>query len=115
MTRYAMKTCNHCGIRKPQPEMYRETIYVESGRSRTGVSTRTGIGFLLGEKKSTSTVTRWLFNSGQRTYQRKKEVWVCGSCGGRGANGFFTKVGVFIGYFIALSVIILVLAALTSP
>lgn len=100
MTNYAKRTCHSCGIRKPQPEMVRETVYNEVARSRPGVSTATGVGFFLGDKKSTSSVQRWLFNSGQRTYQRKREVWMCRSCGRRANPGFFGTIMNLIGFFI---------------
>jgi len=92
--------------------MHRETVYVESGRSRTGVSARTGVGFLLGEKKSTNTVTKWVFNSGQRTYQRKKEVWVCGRCSGRVVSKPVSK---FFVYAIVGFVIFLFLIGFSNP
>jgi hypothetical protein len=108
MAKYTTRTCHSCGIRKPQPEMHKETVYVESGRSRSGVSGATGIGLFLGDKKSTDAVNRWLFNSGQRTYQRKKEVWVCSKCGGRGVDGLASTVGsiiVLVGLVFVISLI----------
>ena len=112
MTKYANRTCSNCGIRKPQPEMYRETTYVETGRSRPGVSKRTGIGFLLGEQKSTNSVVRWMFNTNQRTYQRKREVWLCGGCSGRVVS---PSVGRFVGYAIVAIVVFLILIGLSNP
>ena len=115
MGNYVNRTCHSCGIRKPQPEMYRETVYVESGRSRSGLSARTGIGLLLGDRKSANAVNRWMFNTGQRTYQRKKEVWVCGRCGTRGVKGIGYAIGQFIGYSMIFCFILLILTAVTSP
>jgi hypothetical protein len=80
MGTYAKRTCVHCGIRKPQPEMYQEEIYTETGKSQTGISGLTWIGVFSGDKKSGSQVRNWLFNSGQRTYKRKRLVWTCGNC-----------------------------------
>lgn len=82
MATYANRTCNKCGIRKPQPQMYQREVYVETGKSKTGVSGATWIGVLSGDKKSGSQVRNWMFNNGQRTYKRKKQVWMCGACAG---------------------------------
>ena len=82
MVKYANRTCHGCGIRKPQPEMYQKEIYVESGRSRAGVSKGTVLASVLGDKKAERQVYNSIWNTNQRTYQRKKNVWVCGSCRG---------------------------------
>lgn len=114
MATYTNRTCSSCGIRKPQPEMHRKEIYVETGNSRTGVSGATVIGFALGNKKSTNSMGSWLFNSGQRTYKRKKTVWVCGPCGGYGSSkrkrgGFWSGFGKFILFMLFLSLVLDVL------
>ena len=118
---YAKRTCHSCGIRKPQPEMVRETVYNEVARSRPGVSAATGIGLFLGDKKSASWVQRWLFNSGQRTYQRKREVWMCRSCGHRENPGFFGTIMnifgliiIFSGLFFGLTVLIAIIEAVNN-
>ena len=80
MARYTNRTCVHCGIRKPQPEMYQSEVYSEVGKSKAGVSTSTFVGFFLGNKKSENAVDRWLFNTNQRTYKRKRNVWLCYDC-----------------------------------
>lgn len=108
MANYTNRTCSQCGIRKPQPEMYKKEIYTETGNSKTGVSGATWVGFALGNKKSTRSVGSWLFNSGQRTYRRKKTVWLCGSCGGYGSSkrksgGFWRGFGKFILWMLFLS------------
>jgi len=77
--RYVLRTCHYCGSLKSQPEMHREVIYENVGRSRPGVSIRTGIGFLAGDRHSKNSIIRWIFNSGQRNHQRKRVVWLCGS------------------------------------
>jgi hypothetical protein len=92
--------------------MHRETIYVETGRSRPGVSKRTGIGFLLGERKSTNSVISWVFNTNQRTYQRKREVWLCGRCGNHGVSPSVAK---FIGYAVVSIFVFLILVGLSAP
>jgi hypothetical protein len=80
MAKYTTRTCTSCGIRKPQPEMVQKEIYAETGKSKAGVSGSTFIGMMLDDKKSQNAVNRWLFNTNQRTYKRKKNVWLCGNC-----------------------------------
>lgn len=75
--KHANRTCHFCGLRAPQPEMHRSEVYVESGRSRSSVSGGTIIGAALGNKGAARSIARSLFNTGQRTYLRKREVWVC--------------------------------------
>lgn len=83
MATYANRICSTCGIRKPQPQMYQKEVYVETGKSQTGISGATLVGVFLGEDKKSGTQFRnWLFNNGQRTYKRKKKVWLCGICSG---------------------------------
>lgn len=77
---YTNRTCHECGIRKPQPQMVSKEIYVETGKSKTGVSGATFVGSMLGDKKSSNSIGSWLFNSGQRTYKRKRKVWLCSGC-----------------------------------
>lgn len=83
MATYANRICTNCGIRKPQPQMYQKEIYVETAKSQTGISGATLAGvFLAGDKKSGKQFRDWMFNNGQRTYKRKKNVWLCGICSG---------------------------------
>lgn len=76
--RHATRTCHFCGLKAPQPDMNRAEIYVETGRSKSSVSGGTLIGAALGHKSSMRSVSRSVFNTGQRTYMRKKQIWVCG-------------------------------------
>ena len=86
MATYTNRTCCNCGIRKPQPQMYQREVYVETAKSQSGISGATMFGVFAGDKKSGNQFRSWLFNSGQRTYKRKKQVWMCGVCAGvRGA------------------------------
>jgi hypothetical protein len=82
MATYTNRTCCNCGIRKPQPQMYQREVYVETAKSQTGISGATMFGVFAGDKKSGNQFRSWLFNSGQRTYKRKKQVWMCGVCAG---------------------------------
>lgn len=82
MATYANRTCTNCGVRKQQPYMYQKEIYVETAKSQSGISGATMVGVFAGDKKSGNQFRSWLFNSGQRTYKRKKKVWLCGICSG---------------------------------
>lgn len=90
---YAVRTCNKCGIRKPQPEMVQKELYVEVAKSQPGISLSTIIGREFNDKKSTKAYDKWFHNTSQRTYKRKKKVWLCKSCsgaaGGSVAGGIF--------------------------
>jgi hypothetical protein len=104
---YANRTCNKCGIRKPQPEMYHTETFVDTGRSKQGVSGATFLGAtLFGSKKSYDSLTRWLFNTNQRNYKRKKMIWLCGDCGGFGNK---MKKGGFWNFLLKLFVLIIFL------
>ena len=88
MARYATRTCTRCGVRKPQPEMVQKEVYVETGKSKAGVSGATWAGMMMGDKKSENSINRWLFNTNQRTYKRKKQLWLCKPCAPKvGATG----------------------------
>jgi len=105
MATYANRTCAQCGIRKPQPQMYRSETYVENAKSQTGISSATMVGVFSGDKKSGSQFRNWLFNSGQRTYKRKKTVWLCGICSGQEIDPVARKKSrrrwkFFIGFFV---------------
>jgi hypothetical protein len=109
MATYANKTCTNCGIRKPQPEMYQKEVYVETGKSKTGISGATLFGTFAGDKKSGSQVRNWLFNNGQRTYKRKKVVWLCGSCSGRAPLANSSSMSsVKKWFFVAIAFLILI-------
>lgn len=82
MADYAKKTCNCCGIRKPQYEMYRVNKEVNSGSSNTGLTKRSIFGSLIGNKKSQRQVGKFFLSPNKRNYKRKREVWMCGDCAG---------------------------------
>jgi len=112
MTKYAIRTCHSCGVRKPQPEMFRDETYVETGKSVAGVSKSTWFGVLLGDSKSVNSINRWIFNTNQRTYKRKKQVWVCGECSGRAHFGHsMSRPAKLFLYAIVAIFIILLLSA----
>lgn len=80
MIKYTNRTCYTCGARKPQPDMVRKEIYEETGKSNATISTATWLGVAVGDKASVRAVKRAGFNNGQRTYSRKKTIWVCRNC-----------------------------------
>lgn len=106
MAKYANRTCYKCGIRKPQPQMYQDVIYNEVGKSKASLSTATFVGSMLGDKASGRALNRWFWNSNQRTYKRKRTVWVCGSCSGSVSRG---KLGAAFRGLVNIFVIIIVL------
>jgi hypothetical protein len=80
MTRYAIRTCQSCGVRKPQPEMIQKAIYEETGKSQSTVSKETFVGALLNDTRSKAALNRWAMNTSQRTYMKKKKIWMCSDC-----------------------------------
>ena len=80
---YAKKTCNICGYRDEQPNMYRveKDVYVGSGN--TGLSGRTWLGAAIGYKKSQRQIGRYFLAPSKRNYTRRREVWMCGDCAGK--------------------------------
>jgi hypothetical protein len=89
--------------------MYQKEVYVETGKSKTGISGATLFGTFAGDKKSGSQVRNWLFNNGQRTYKRKKVVWLCGSCSGRAPLANSSSMSsVKKWFFVAIAFLILI-------
>ena len=86
MIKYTNRTCHTCGARKPQPDMVRKEIYEETGKSNATISTATWIGVAVGDKASARAVKRAGFNNGERTYSRKKTIWVCRNCRAPASN-----------------------------
>jgi hypothetical protein len=119
MANYAIKTCSECGIRKPQPEMYREEVYSETGKSKGGISGATWVGSLIfNNKKSDRAISTWLFNSGQRTYRRKKTVWLCARCSGHvfaDRGPIFNKIMSAVKVIFVLGLLVIFVAALLAP
>lgn len=74
---HARRTCHFCGAQAPQPEMTRQTIFVETGQSKASLSGATIIGAAAGSRSARNSVIRTLFNTGGRTYYRQREVWCC--------------------------------------
>lgn len=74
---HARRTCHFCGVQAPQPEMTRQTIFVETGQSKASLSGATIIGAAAGSRSARSSIVRTLFNTGARTYYRQREVWCC--------------------------------------
>lgn len=97
--------------------MYQKETYVETGKSKAGVSGATFVGVLFGDQKSANSINRWLFNTNQRTYKRKKLVWVCGSCKGKVKSGEeHDTLSIVVGWiFIGIIVFLVLLGITASP
>lgn len=77
---YTKRTCNKCGYRDIQPNMVQKEIEYVSGTSNTGLSARTVVGSVLGSKKSSNQLGKWLIAPNKRVYKRKRMVWMCKQC-----------------------------------
>ena len=82
MAKYTNRTCVNCGIRRPQPEMYQKEIQVVTGKSKKTASGATVFGAFMGDEKSSKSIRDAIYNTNQRTYTRKRKVWVCPDCYG---------------------------------
>jgi hypothetical protein len=122
---HARRTCHFCGAQAPQPEMTRQTIFVETGQSKASLSGATIIGAAAGSRSARSSVIRTLFNTGGRTYYRQREVWCCDdpNCLGAAAEasrqsrktrGVPVWVGVAVVALIGL-LLLLIIAASPAP
>lgn len=79
---YAVRTCNCCGIRLPQPQMIQQNIEVATGHSKKGL-TAVEIGFaIFGNKNAMRSVGRTFTSPNKRKYFRNRAVWMCYSCAG---------------------------------
>jgi hypothetical protein len=74
---HARRTCHFFGAHAPQPEMKRQTIFVETGQSKASLSGATIIGAAAGSRSAWSSLIRTLFNTGGRTYYRQRGVGCC--------------------------------------
>lgn len=76
--KYANKSCNNCGIKKPANEMFKTTKSFKSGTSNTSISWfRTIWGIGIGDKGAERQFKKFLFSPNKRVYRRNREVWVC--------------------------------------
>lgn len=111
---YAKKTCNICGYRDIQPNMYRveKDVYVGSGN--TGLSGRTWLGAAIGYKKSQRQIGKYFLAPNKRNYTRRREVWMCGNCADENTPGEMSEGAAYavLGGF--LLVIIAVFSLLTN-
>lgn len=74
---HANRTCHFCGIRAPQPEMIRQQIYVESGKSKSSITGATILGAAAGSRSAKRALERTVFGAGNRTHLRQREIWRC--------------------------------------
>lgn len=84
---YAKKTCNMCGFRDIQPNMYRVEKEVYVGSGNTGLSGRTWIGAAFGYKRSQRQIGKYFLAPNKRNYKRRREVWMCADCAGASTFG----------------------------
>lgn len=77
MPRYATRTCEVCGVQRPQPEMIRVRTRVSVGRSRAGFSPMTLFGCIFGSKTAWRAVGRAVLNTAQRQRTRVVDQWYC--------------------------------------
>ncbi|WP_439150463.1 hypothetical protein [Sulfitobacter sp.] len=83
---YTKRTCNECGRRDIQPNMFQKEITYNSGSSKRNVGVTTFLGAALGDKKSTRSIADSIFNTQGRTYTRRRKVWLCRECSGVAAE-----------------------------
>jgi hypothetical protein len=81
---YAKKSCNICGFRDIQPNMYRTEKSRVTGSSKTKITTGNLVGLALGQKNSKRKISNTLFANNKRQYTRKSVVWMCYECSGTG-------------------------------
>ena len=122
MTRYAIRTCHECGIRKPQPEMKRKEIYVEVAKSKRSISGATIAGLFLADRKSdvgrksAKAVTETMFNTGERVYKRKRIVWACSDCAKKIKSGEVHSAGEILrGLVVLILIVIFVIVYFGGP
>lgn len=103
MSKYAIRTCKICGIKKPANELYLRTINSDllKGKSSRDINMWTFLGDQLGDKKSSKAISEWLFQSSNRKYSasRTKQINICENCvpsfdnsnhlSGKGSSNFF--------------------------
>ena len=75
--KYANKTCNNCGIQKPANKMFKTIKTIKSGTSNTGLTARSILGAMAGNKRSGRQFAKWALSPSKGTYRRNREVWVC--------------------------------------
>lgn len=123
---HARRTCYFCGVQAPQPEMTRQTIFVETGKSKASLSGATIIGAAAGSRAARNSVVRTLFNTGGRTYFRQREVWCCddptcveaavkASRQSRKSRGVPIWVGAMVVIGISLMLLLMIAAATPAP
>lgn len=79
--KYATRTCHECGCKRPQPDMLRQKIEVETGYTQRSLSA-TEILFTPFSKNAQKSVSRRFTSPNKRKHIRNKEVWMCYSCAG---------------------------------
>lgn len=97
--------------------MHQREIYVEVAKSKRSISGATVAGFLFADpkssvgRKSARAVGDSVFNTQQRTYKRKKMLWVCSDCSPKIKSGEVQNVWETIGSTIIILLVIFILIA----
>jgi hypothetical protein len=80
MSNYTKRTCHSCGVRMPQPEMFRVSISKVTSSYQRSLSGREVVGAVFGEKSSQKSVRNWMWAPNKRSRTSYRDVWLCGSC-----------------------------------
>jgi hypothetical protein len=95
--------------------MIRDTIYVESGQSKSSITGATIIGAAAGSKSAKRAIERSVFGASNRTYLRKREIWRCDAADCQEQAGAAAKLSrqsqgmpIWLGALIVLGVLLLI-------
>ena len=86
--RTVRQTCNQCGTKAAQSDMYRHTELVKSGTSQRAFLWRNLFGWLLGiliddrriANAGRTAMTNWAVGNHKRQYRRERTYWFCWPC-----------------------------------
>lgn len=83
-TKFALRTCSDCGAKRATNEMKSRSVRAGGAtfRSRKSITPMTMIGAAIGNKKATSAIGSWFFNTANRRGSVKtyKQVNICTTC-----------------------------------
>ena len=82
MAQYSKRTCNMCGIKDIQPNMYRTQKSTKTGSSNNSVTAGNLLWAAAGNKAALKKTKRSIVANNRRTYTRRSIVWMCGDCSG---------------------------------
>jgi|FLMP01.2.fsa_nt_emb hypothetical protein len=101
MRTYAKKTCNICGLRDIQPNMFRVKKSVAAYTSKDQIGFGTWVGAVFGGKISNRRIQKTLFANNKRRHTAHRTVWMCEPCSGEndadeGGPGMVSDIGDFL-------------------